>query len=143
MKKYSSIIHLSGRLTAGANALIARELLDHGIDDIVPAYGDILVALFTNNGMTMTDLAVKTHRTKSTISILTVKLEKLGYVARCQNEADRRVSNVFLTEKGKSLEPVFQAVSQRLDATLASALPQDEAQNLEALLSKALTAFGQ
>ena len=143
MKKHSSIIHLSGRLTAGANALIARELLTRGIADVVPAYGDILVALFDNDGMTMTDLAVHTHRTKSTISVLVVKLEKLGYVTRSQNEADRRVSNVFLTEKGKNLKPVFQAVSREIDSTLASGLNEDEAQTLESLLAKALAAFKQ
>lgn len=141
MKKHSSIIHLSGRLTAGANALIARELLNRGITDIVPAYGDILVALFATDGVPMTDLAMRTHRTKSTISVLVVKLEKLGYVQRRQNEEDRRVSNVFLTEKGKNLQPVFQAVSHQISSTLASVLSDEESRKLEDLLAKALVAF--
>ncbi|MDO4937586.1 MAG: MarR family transcriptional regulator, partial [Sutterellaceae bacterium] len=141
IKKNPSNIPVAGRRPPAPNALIARELLVRGITDVVPAYGDILVALFDRDGMTMTDLAVHTHRTKSTISVLVVKLEKLGYVTRSQNEVDRRVSNVFLTEKGKNLKPVFQSVSRRLDSTMASALSQEEARVLEALLAKALAAF--
>lgn len=141
MKEYPAIIHLSGRLTAGANALISRELLKRGVADIVPAHGDILVVLFSGDGVTMTDLAVRTHRTKATVSILVAKLEKLGYVQRRQNETDRRSSNVFLTDKGKKLKPVFQAVSREISSTIEGVLSEDEVQMLQALLTKALTAF--
>lgn len=139
--KNRSLVHYSGRLTERANAFIAQELKSHGVEDIAPCHGDILIQLYKNDGALVTELARRARRTKSTMSVMVDKLEKLGYVRKMRNPEDNRAIGVYLTDKGLALRPTFEAISERLNAKVFSPLSEEEADQLETLMQKVLNTF--
>ena len=78
-----------------------------GIEDLIPSHGNLLVHLFGGEALTVTELAQRTGRTKSTISVLAGKLEKTGYLRREPDPADARLLRLRLTKKGEALEDAF------------------------------------
>lgn len=112
--KTDKTIYLIGRIHEKANNLILRELSSVGFKDISPSHGDILVTLFKNTECTMTDLSNSIHRDRSTVTTLVNKLIKLGYVSSKKDVRDNRSTIIFLSEKGKELEPSFREISQKL-----------------------------
>ena len=104
---------------------------------IVPSHGDILNYLLRHDGATSTDIAVGSHRTKPTVTVLVDKLIAAGYVERRRSTKDRRETEVWLTEKGRALEPMFYEVSEALSEEIARNLTPEETQTLELLLKKA------
>ncbi len=133
-------VYYSSLIVEGANGIILSELKRHGIEDILPCHGDLLQVLLSTERISVSDLAQRTRRTKSTVSVLVEKLVKAGYVCKEKSTEDSRVTFVRLTEKGKSLEAVMQAVSVTLNDKLTAPLTQEEAAALEVLLEKVVRA---
>lgn len=67
--------------------------------------------VFENSGMTMTQLAQVIGISNSQLTRLVATLEERGLVARKRNPENRRVVNVYRTEKGATF------VKQHLDLT--------------------------
>lgn len=97
------IAQQAGRIVAHANRFLVSELRRRGVTDIVPSHGDILNYLLRHDGATSTDIAVGSHRTKPTVTVLVDKLIAAGYVERRRSTKDRRETEVWLTEKGRAL----------------------------------------
>lgn len=140
MKK-QRLIALSSRLAEKANKFIIAELKKYDLSDIAPSHGDILSLLFDGNAYEMSEIAKKIHRTKPTVTVLVEKLEKSGYVQRIKSDTDARFTNVSLTEKGFALKPIFEEISERLNALAYAGLREEEAMLLEILLEKAIVNF--
>ena len=70
------------------------------------------------------------------MTVLVDKLVALGYVTREQDLGDRRVTWVRLTDAGRALLPVFEAVSAALDGAVRRGLSDAEAATLEELLRR-------
>lgn len=133
---YRSYVASASRLLDFANQFIVRELNALGIYDIHPAHGDILVQLYTEDGLTVRELAQKTQRSKSTVSVLVDRLCENGYLVKWRLPNDQRTITVRLTDKAGELKPLFDRVSQTLNDRLTEALTDDEADTLEALLER-------
>jgi DNA-binding MarR family transcriptional regulator len=132
----TNIAFFSGRLVDFANRFIASELVRRGVEGIVPSHGDILCALFEEDGLPVSEIARRTHRTKSTICVLASKLEGNGYVERRPDPADRRAVGLWLTEKARGLKPVFEAISSDLADRITQSLSPEEAIVLGNLLAR-------
>lgn len=61
----------------------------------------VLASVFRNEGITVTELAKQTQRTKSAVSQQINKLEKKGFIKKQRNENYHKEINLFTTEKGK------------------------------------------
>lgn len=135
----TNAIHLAGRFLERANDTIARALEREGLgDDILPSHGDIFNVLFhAPEGLGVRALAERTHRSKSTVSVLTDRLEKRGYLTKIRDEQDARLTVLRLTEKGRALQPVFARITEDLMAGTTRYLTETEVRTLEALLTKA------
>jgi DNA-binding MarR family transcriptional regulator len=94
------IISLISKIRTRANKIIIRELLDRNIKGLSPSHGDILFFLFGKESSSMTELAKKIDRDKSTVTALVKKLIALGYIETTPDTKDSRVTVVSLTEKG-------------------------------------------
>ena len=70
----------------------------------------------------MSELAKQVHRTKSTVTALVEKLERNGYVLRIPDPEDSRGVLVRLTDKGRALEPAFEAISNGLQRLITERL---------------------
>ncbi|WP_298068639.1 MarR family transcriptional regulator [uncultured Mailhella sp.] len=130
------IFSYASRLREAGNAFLLAELAKAGLRDFAPSHGDILHHLLAGTELNMSELALRTRRTKSTVTALVTKLERGGYVERIPDPRDSRGVRVRLTDKGRALEPAFQAISAGLQELITSRLSEDEAERLEELLAR-------
>lgn len=131
-----NLLSLVSKIHEKGNRFIVEMLSKNGADGLAPSHGDILVCLYTKDRMTMKEIADKINRTKPTVTVLVDKLEKLGYLKREASKEDSRYTYILLTEKGKMFKPVFEKISNDLNKMLFENLSDEEADNLENLLSK-------
>ena len=129
--KYSAIFSHASRLRESGNRFILAELEKVGLSDIAPSHGDILVRLLACGACNK-----QVHRTKSTVTALVEKLERNGYVLRIPDPEDSRGVLVRLTDKGRALEPAFEAISNGLQRLITDRLSEEEAALLDRLLDK-------
>ena len=117
---------LAGLLLAGTSAFVAEEMRKRGIEDLIPSHGNLLVHLFGGEALTVTELAQRTGRTKSTISVLAGKLEKAGYLRREPDPADARLLRLRLTKKGEALEDAFAEITAEMHRKISEGLGEQE-----------------
>jgi len=135
--KTQEIVARIARIHEGAHALIEAELKTRGLTGIVPAHGAILAFLFTQTRPVPIKAVVeRVGRVKSTVTVMLNTLERHGYLTRIPCECDNRVIYVALTEKGRNLCPDFEAISERLLATVYGPMPARDRQTLLNLLDR-------
>src|SRR5699024_2823916 len=79
----------------------------------------VLYHLWIENGLTQTQLRERIGTEASTISNMLKKLAEDDIINRIRDTKDSRVVNVFLTDKGKSLEkPVYDIWKEHGDILL-------------------------
>ncbi|MBR1681503.1 MarR family transcriptional regulator [bacterium] len=130
------ILSLISKIHEKGNRFIVKALKENGAEGLVPSHGDILACLYTNDKMTMKDIADKIHRTRPTVTVLVDKLEKLGYLKREASDSDSRYTYIVLTKKGKDFKQVFETISNSLNEMLYKNLSKKESEILENLLRK-------
>lgn len=87
---------------------IDNQLAAYEIDDIVPAYSDILTALYVNDGqLKMNQISHLVGKDKSTITVLVNKLADRGYVEKEKSQLDKRVTYIRLSKKAYSFEDKY------------------------------------
>lgn len=137
---YRAVFSNAARLREMGNAFITAELKKAGLRGLAPSHGDVLACLLACEACHMSELARQVRRSRSTLTALVEKLEKHGYVRRAVDPEDSRGILVALTAKGRALRPVFEAVSQGLEQMIAQKLKPEEADELDRLLTKCVTA---
>jgi DNA-binding MarR family transcriptional regulator len=75
----------------------------------------VLFTLWEQDGQMQTELARHMHRTPATVTTTLVRMEQEGWVQRRRDEQDRRVTRVFVTEKGMDIRPEVEAMLHQLD----------------------------
>lgn len=135
MNKYD-IISLISKIRTNVNRHIEQEMSKHHMVGIVTSHGDILYTLFHRERMTMAELAESIGKDKSTVTSLVNKLEDLGYVQKDRSSTDARVVYVSLTDKGISLKPIFDQISNDIIQMVFKDIPESEQDELFRLLKK-------
>ena len=80
----------------------------------------VLFILWEEEGITHSELADRLHVRPATISNMVRRMEKAGFVERRPDQADRRVSRVYLTDAGRAIQDQVKQVWHELEtATLA------------------------
>jgi len=90
-----------------------RILKQHGIE-INSAQGRIMFVLWQNDGISINELAKKTHLKKSTLTSMLDRLEKMGYIKRQRSKKDRRKILIKRTEKDRTMEKKYVEVSEEM-----------------------------
>lgn len=124
------------KVRENANKFITDEMDKWGVKGLAPSHGDILSALLKHERLTMKELADKIGRDKSTVTVLVDKLIKQGYVEKTRDIEDNRVVFVSLTEKGRELKPMFDAISKDLISTVYKGISENEKEELIETLTK-------
>ena len=86
----------------------------------------VLRALWEQDGLTQTELTARLTRSPSTITKTVQRLEKAGFVQRCPDESDERISHVYLTDAGRVIRPAVEKVWIRLDRQLFAGFSPQE-----------------
>lgn len=103
--------------------------------------GLVLRMLAENDGMTQSEIAEKLDIRPSSLGELVRKLVENGFVERRQNEKDKRVINVYLTEKGREIEGQFINKRQQSAESWCAGLSEDEKEQLSGLLGKLISSM--
>ncbi|UCG29800.1 MAG: MarR family transcriptional regulator [candidate division WOR-3 bacterium] len=128
--KTDHVIALIARVRDRAYEFIIRELNKKKITGLVPSHGGIMSTLFKKDRVPMKEIAERIGRDKSTVTALVNKLMRAGYVVKEKDPDDNRITYLCLTAKGRSLESVFDEISQRLIATAFRGFSQKERENI-------------
>lgn len=113
-----------------------KELELRGIVGLAPTHGDILVALFRNESLSMRDLSETIQRDKSTVTALVNKLIKLGYVEKYKGTEDSRVTFVKLTPLAYEKRGTFIEVADIIMEQFSRHVTQEEVETALDVLKK-------
>jgi len=127
----AKIHHLAGRV-------FARKLKEHGIEEINPAQGRILFALWQGDGISIYELAKKTALSKSTLTSMLDRLEEAGFILRERSAKDRRKILIWRTEKDRAWQRRYVEVSQDMLALFYRDFSEGEKDEFEAYLRRLL-----
>lgn len=96
----------------------------------------ILIILSESERITQRDLTKRLGIQPGSVSEILSKLEGAGWIRRLPNKADRRTTNVFLTESGRELAREALAQRGKRHEEMFSCLSGEEKQELLSLLEK-------
>jgi DNA-binding MarR family transcriptional regulator len=131
-----SIIRLLSEINQKAKKLIVQELKKNKIEGISTSHGDILSNLYVKGPLSLTSLSCLICREKNTTTVLIDKLERNGYLTRTVCNEDKRKTIIKLTEKGLSLKPAFNKISNQLIEVTYMDFTEEEKSQLMNLLSR-------
>lgn len=131
------IVYFISRTRKKMISFIEKKLLEEGLDRLIPSHGNILTALYENNGkLTMKRIAEITGKDKSTITPLINKLLELGYITKEKDETDKRVTYIILTPQGNQIKDKYMAISNQVHTTAYKDFSQEEKEVFLKLLKK-------
>jgi DNA-binding MarR family transcriptional regulator len=104
--------------------------------DLTPQQFGLLAFLWIEDGLSQSELSARSQIDRTTMGGIIDRLEKEGLVRRDPHPDDRRAFQVFLTERGKSLEEELCAVANRVIDKVVAPLTVKEHTTLIRLLEK-------
>ena len=96
----------------------------------------VFLALWENDGLTVTQLCEKLMLDNGTLSPLLKKMEQAGYLERRRSRRDDRIVEITLTETGKALQDKAKDIPGHVASCID--LPIEKAQQLYGLLYELL-----
>lgn len=112
---------LAARLLFGLQAELFERAAEEGFDDLRPRHGAV-TAYLDEDGVRLVDLARFAGRNKQTIAAILDEVEKLGYVRRVADPADRRAKLIVPTERGRRLMRISDRIVADIEARHAATL---------------------
>lgn len=96
----------------------------------------VLDYLVLNNGCIQKDIAENCYIEPATVTSLLAIMENKELLIRKQNKDNRRILNVFLTEKGFEQQKLVQNIFNTLDEVCFSGFSEEEILETKRLLAK-------
>ena len=103
---------------------------------ITPEQFSVLSHLWQKDGLQQTELALCTNRNRANVTRIIDILEREGIVERRDDENDRRVFRIYLTDKGKSLREVTAKCAEQSIKDSLKGLTKDEVDTCTKVLLK-------
>ena len=110
--------------------IVFRELLRQTLQEsslhrhVKPGMGNLMFALYDQDGQTKTELARRLRLSKMTITRLVREIEKQKLVETVADDRDRRANRVMLTPLAKRLEPEYHKLALQLEERIAANFTQ-------------------
>jgi DNA-binding MarR family transcriptional regulator len=137
MDQEKYVLHFLSKTKKKMTKFIEEQLIEEGINDLVPAYGNILTALYNHEGrLMMKDIARIVGKDKSTITALIKSLIILDYVKKVKSKEDKRITYIELTEKSYAIKSKFDRISNNLNKKAFHGFTRKEKENFLKLLKK-------
>ncbi|MEV4808869.1 MarR family winged helix-turn-helix transcriptional regulator [Micromonospora avicenniae] len=117
-----------GILAVQLSARVQREIFiraaERGFEDVRPRHGAVL-AYLDAEGTRPGELARLADRNKQTMGAILDELERLGYVRRAPDPADRRARLIMPTERGLQFMELSDALVSQIEQELSDTLGPD------------------
>src|SRR5690348_2364761 len=117
---------------------VEAALEEAGFGDVRPSHANVFTFM-RPEGVQVSELTRLAHVRKQTMAQAVEELERGGYVERRPDPADRRARLVFLTRKGRSVQPVAVAAGQRVDESWSALTSPAQIDDLRRALHKLLS----
>jgi DNA-binding MarR family transcriptional regulator len=111
--------------------LMIRILADEGAH---PGQAICLRILATHDGISQRDLAEILHLSRPTVTSMLQRLERAGAITRHADEADQRLTRVYLTDAGRRLEEDLRVVLATYSRSVLDPIDAADRRELERLL---------
>ena len=125
---------LLAKATQRWNDLLRERFVAAGFAEVRPSYGSILVPLFEEDGLRMSELARRARLSKQTMTTMVRLLERDGLVERRGDPADARAALVFLTSRSREFGPVAATILGELEEHVRATLGMERVRALKAAL---------
>jgi DNA-binding MarR family transcriptional regulator len=132
----TDIGYLLAKASQRWNELLAEAFRRQGCGEVRPSYGSVLVPLFEEDGLRMSELASRARLAKQTITTMVRLVERAGLVQRLDDPDDARATRVYLTDRGREFRPVAERELRRLEARITSRLGERRTAALRASLAQ-------
>lgn len=96
----------------------------------------VLKRLHDDDGLSQNELAFLTLRNKSSLTRLLIKMEKKNYIFREQCIDDKRINQVYLTEKGREIFRRSKPAIKEMIDTMEQNISEDEKKQIIYILKK-------
>ena len=104
------------------NELLGESFRASGYGEVRPSYGSVLVPLFEEDGLRMTELAARARLAKQTMTTMVRVVERAGFVERRPDPEDARATRVYLTTRGRDFQPIATRELARLERRIEARL---------------------
>ena len=141
MENYKNTLSVISKIHSLSSSFLKNELEEKGLNELVSSHGNILFQLSLEEKLSMSEIASRIHRDKSTTTVLVKKLEKEGYVERVKNQDDNRSFYLHLTEKGLQYTKATSDISSKLVSKAYENFSEEEKEATFALLSRICSNF--
>ena len=95
-----------------------------------------LTRIAAHPGISQDKLAQMLFLNKSSVARQVAALEEGGFVVRKPSDSDKRVMELYLTEKGESIMPQIRQVLQQWEHVLTDDLTEEEVETISRILAK-------
>ncbi|MAQ75967.1 MAG: MarR family transcriptional regulator [Aquimarina sp.] len=124
-----------GKIHYDFGFLVQKAFSDNGLD-LSKEQWSVLKRLHVNDGQSQNDLAFITHRDKASMTRLVNTMESKDLVIRKNDENDKRINRIFLTDFGKQVIQKVQPIMYDLIPAVQESLSEEEIENLIQTLKK-------
>src|SRR5215510_9350897 len=121
------ISFLLGKAYQQVNQAAKRRLAAFGV---TPVQYALLKVLWERDGQTGSELGDRLLLDSATITGVLDRLERAGLLERRADAADRRVHRIFVTARGRDLQPALDRVMDTLNSEFLARLAPDDAARL-------------
>lgn len=129
------------RMLGRTHYLVSRrlnKLLQQSGSGITADQFKLLAALWTKDGITQRELSVRLGRDRAGITRMVDILEEQGLLTRISDKDDRRINLIYLTKKGRELEPLAAENAQQSLDDMTCGFSEEEKKQFAHLLSRAI-----
>ncbi|MGJ8455430.1 MarR family winged helix-turn-helix transcriptional regulator [Pseudothermotoga sp. U03pept] len=115
---------------------ILQEELEHR--EIHPGQPPMLMLVGRHEGINQKEIATKLNIRPATVAIMLRRMEKAGLITRRQDESDKRLQRVYLSEKGKDVCEILKRETNRVEQIATDGLSESEKEQLKNLLDRVI-----
>lgn len=108
-------------------------------EGLYPGQPQLLFILYKTNGISQREIADKLKIKPATITVMIKRLEKSGFLFKEFDKKDRRVSRIFLSEKGFETCERLKIVFRKIDKICLKNFTDKEIETLNNLVLKVKT----
>lgn len=128
-----SLGFILNRTSIQSKALFTQKIKEF---DISPEQWSLVFRVVESNGLTQKELSDSTYKDQANITRSIDRLERKGLLKRVSNQMDRRIINIYPTEKAINLVEKIIPISSRFNNYLTENFTDEEKNQLIKLLNK-------
>jgi len=136
MHTFKTSNDLMGKIHRGMRRFFEFQMKKFGI---TPPQFEVLITLWTEDGLVLSDLSKRLSRDGPTITGIIDRMEKKQLVRRERSTRDRRIIKVFVTSKAKEMKDELTNLQQTAGKDIIDNFSNNDLETLEYLLAKLLS----